>query len=136
MHFGRMLNSFTLALVVYDYALTIHEEVELIWKRRISCASFLFISNRYILLSYTVIQFIFPSTDKVCGVQQQLFTQPTIHCGMIHRGMSHWYFPTHRVSLMVVSPLFSCAIWEDFYNIVVSIQIFILAGVLLDVCLS
>ena len=36
----------TIALVVYDYLLTIEDEVQLIWRRKTSSASLLFLANR------------------------------------------------------------------------------------------
>ena len=40
------------ALLIYDSLLTIADEVELIWRRKLTAASALFILNRFTLLSY------------------------------------------------------------------------------------
>ncbi|KAJ3554284.1 hypothetical protein NM688_g3188 [Phlebia brevispora] len=49
-------------LVAYDHLLTLSQEIELFWSRRFTATSLLFFLNRYLLLSYTVMQFVFPSS--------------------------------------------------------------------------
>ena len=53
------------ALVVYDSILTIEDEVELIWRRKLSIASAVFITNR-IGASLFVVNYIFINLDNVC----------------------------------------------------------------------
>ncbi|KAL4247828.1 hypothetical protein ABKN59_007546 [Abortiporus biennis] len=46
------------ALVIYEYALTVDQEIELIWKRKLNLASAIFLLNRYSLLSMAVVMFL------------------------------------------------------------------------------
>ncbi|KAI0786274.1 hypothetical protein C8Q75DRAFT_735010 [Abortiporus biennis] len=46
------------ALVIYEYALTVDQETELIWKRKLNLASAIFLLNRYSLLSMAVVMFL------------------------------------------------------------------------------
>ncbi|PIL30350.1 hypothetical protein GSI_07535 [Ganoderma sinense ZZ0214-1] len=44
----------TLALIVYEYLITVGAEVELFWRRKITGASILFLTNRYLVLFYNL----------------------------------------------------------------------------------
>ncbi|OCB91683.1 hypothetical protein A7U60_g1034 [Sanghuangporus baumii] len=46
---GQYLTLSGVSLLLYDYSLTIHQEVELIWKAPKSHISFIFLANRYIV---------------------------------------------------------------------------------------
>ena len=52
------------ALLAYDFILTFEDEVELIWRRKLSIASAVFITNR-IAASLFVVYDIFNSLDNV-----------------------------------------------------------------------
>lgn len=55
------------ALVVYDYLLTLHQEIVLVWKQRITPTSILLLSTRAASLLYVILAFT-PMTEstKVC----------------------------------------------------------------------
>ncbi|EJF59421.1 hypothetical protein DICSQDRAFT_172022 [Dichomitus squalens LYAD-421 SS1] len=57
-------------IVVFDYLMTVQQELELFWKRRLNLSSILFLSNRYVAISYYVallpIRF-FPSVTQEYG---------------------------------------------------------------------
>ena len=53
------------ALLAYDSILTFEDEVELIWRRKLSIASAVFITNR-IAASLSVVYTIFVDVDDVC----------------------------------------------------------------------
>ena len=49
---------FVLALFIYDFILTIEDEVELIWRRKLSIASAVFITNRIaasLIVAYSIL---------------------------------------------------------------------------------
>ncbi|KAM5541377.1 hypothetical protein V8D89_004931 [Ganoderma adspersum] len=48
------LNFAAIALVFYEYIITLQDEVAYFWGRRFTCSSFLFYSNRYLVLAYSV----------------------------------------------------------------------------------
>ena len=42
-----------IALVFYEYVITLQDEVAYFWGRRFTCSSLLFYSNRYLVLAYS-----------------------------------------------------------------------------------
>ena len=54
----------SIALVAYEYMITIRQEVNLIWKRKWSIVTLLFVFNRYIMVTTAIIR-IAPITAKV-----------------------------------------------------------------------
>ncbi len=54
----------TLAMVAYEYVLTLNQEVTMIWRRRWNAVTWLFMANRYVLIALTIIV-ISPYTAKV-----------------------------------------------------------------------
>ncbi|KAM5541382.1 hypothetical protein V8D89_004936 [Ganoderma adspersum] len=59
----------TLALIVYEYLITIGAEVELFWRRKVTGASVLFLANRYLVLFYnlSLLRDLWPFTISSCG---------------------------------------------------------------------
>ena len=53
-----------LALVVYEYVITSRQEIDLIWKRKWSIVTLLFVLNRYVLVANAIVQ-VAPITSKV-----------------------------------------------------------------------
>ncbi|PSR75618.1 hypothetical protein PHLCEN_2v9019 [Hermanssonia centrifuga] len=53
------------ALVVYDYIITIDQEITLVWRRKWSLATWIFIANRYLMFA-NMIWSITPYTAQVC----------------------------------------------------------------------
>ena len=49
-------NYFSVALYIYDYAITFSREVDLFWGRRFTGASLLFLLNRYLNLAHMVVE--------------------------------------------------------------------------------
>ncbi|KIP02600.1 hypothetical protein PHLGIDRAFT_78912 [Phlebiopsis gigantea 11061_1 CR5-6] len=47
---------YSLALVVYEYAITVNQELTFIWKRKLTGATALFVANRYLSVLLTIIQ--------------------------------------------------------------------------------
>ena len=45
-----------IALVVYDYILTISQEATVVWRRKWTGATVIFLSNRYLLLASIILQ--------------------------------------------------------------------------------
>ena len=83
MFLASILNGwYTLALVLYEYTITIHLEAQQIWKREVSTAMILFLSTRYITLLdrllVVVLAFspdtlkVVPRTSSVFGLSPQL----------------------------------------------------------------
>ena len=54
------------ALAAYEYLITLGQEVALVWKRRWTGSTWLFVANRYIMLGWAVVQAA-PYTPKVCS---------------------------------------------------------------------
>ena len=60
---------FSSALYLWDYFATIDREVEYVWGQKLSAASVLFISNRYVNLLITILELVEQApfqTPKVC----------------------------------------------------------------------
>ena len=51
----RWLTLKLIALMIYDYLLTMGDEVELIWRRKMSTSSWIFITNRLVLIIFVVV---------------------------------------------------------------------------------
>ncbi|THH00151.1 hypothetical protein EW026_g2343 [Hermanssonia centrifuga] len=43
------------ALVTYEYVITIHNEITMVWRKKWTIATWLFILNRYLLIAYTLL---------------------------------------------------------------------------------
>ena len=52
---GSFTNTIFIALLTYDYALTVQKEVTLIWRRKFSPTTALFILNRYGAICYSML---------------------------------------------------------------------------------
>ena len=55
-------------LFLYDYLMTLEDEIRYVWSRKFTAASVLFMINRYVNLMITVLEFFEQSpiqTDKV-----------------------------------------------------------------------
>ena len=50
-----MIKPISLAILVYDYAITFPSEVQLFWGRKPTGATLLFFTNRYLVLSFWII---------------------------------------------------------------------------------
>ncbi|TFY62698.1 hypothetical protein EVJ58_g3690 [Rhodofomes roseus] len=61
------------ALYLYDTLLTFSDSIELIWQRKISGASMLYIVNRYIMVPYLVLELV-ALDEKDCESQPALMT--------------------------------------------------------------
>ena len=44
------------ALVCYEYFITVNDEIDILWRRKWTFATWLFILNRYLLLATVIIQ--------------------------------------------------------------------------------
>ena len=53
------------ALVIYDHILTFTEEIRKIWSRRVTLASIIFLSNRYISLAGYIVVMNFFASNRV-----------------------------------------------------------------------
>ncbi|THG99238.1 hypothetical protein EW026_g3062 [Hermanssonia centrifuga] len=42
------------ALVAYEYVITLRQEMTMVWQRKWTLATWLFIANRYLLIGYTI----------------------------------------------------------------------------------
>lgn len=51
-----LIKTWVAALVAYEYMITIRQEVETMWMRKWTAATWLFLVNRYLMITYTVIQ--------------------------------------------------------------------------------
>lgn len=51
-----LMSTWAAALVAYEYMITIRQEVETMWMRKWTAATWLFLVNRYLMITYTVIQ--------------------------------------------------------------------------------
>ncbi len=54
-----------IALVAYDYIITIPQEITAVWKRKFSIATLLFVINRYLMVLSILLAYVV-STPKVC----------------------------------------------------------------------
>lgn len=62
-----------LALIFYEYAITIDNEVRLIWRRRITGASVIFFLNRYIMIADSIITIAsFPAMSNLVSCLQPI----------------------------------------------------------------
>ncbi|THG92749.1 hypothetical protein EW026_g8260 [Hermanssonia centrifuga] len=61
---GSFLACSMAALVAYEYILTVNQEVAMIWRRRWTSVTWLFIANRYIMIAL-IIWDVSPSTVQV-----------------------------------------------------------------------
>ena len=62
--FCKLLTLIPPALLAYEYVLTLQDEWELVWSRRMASASWMFLANRTILAAF-VIEFAFASSESV-----------------------------------------------------------------------
>lgn len=84
---------FSTALFLWDYFATLDREVGYVWGQKLSAASILFISNRYVNLLITILELIEQApfqTPEVCGLTVSRRT----HLTTFHRGQSafsNWF---------------------------------------------
>lgn len=57
-------------MIFYDYALCLGQEIDLFWRAKFVWPTWIFLSNRYVLLLYGV----------SCILQVPLWTTPTVSC--------------------------------------------------------
>ncbi|RPD74208.1 hypothetical protein L226DRAFT_560872 [Lentinus tigrinus ALCF2SS1-7] len=55
-------------LILWEYLAHLPQEIDLFWKRKLSGASVLFLSNRYLSLLVQIYQFPTPTSDKSCDI--------------------------------------------------------------------
>ncbi|KAI0765811.1 hypothetical protein BC629DRAFT_911995 [Irpex lacteus] len=76
----------TTALLVYDYSLTLPQEVEHIWRRRTSMITILFFINRYSIIlirGFSVVQLV-----SLGGSSESEFMADRMHCSIeFHQGV-------------------------------------------------
>ncbi len=63
-HSFVIVNPFAIALVAYEYLLSIDQEVALIWRRKWTGATWLFATNRYLLIANVVVA-VLPGVSQV-----------------------------------------------------------------------
>ncbi|PSR79351.1 hypothetical protein PHLCEN_2v7073 [Hermanssonia centrifuga] len=63
---GTSTNNVNLALVAYEYVLTINQEIAMIWRRRWTLVTWLFMANRYLMI-VLIIWDVVPSTAPTAG---------------------------------------------------------------------
>jgi len=80
LHAGAYFQTAAFAVLIYDHILTFSDEVERIWKQKMTGASILFLINRYI----TPIQFII----IIDAFQDPIWTRPTCNRFVIFEGAS------------------------------------------------
>ena len=73
-----MRNSCSVALVGYDYLLTLRRESCLFWKRRVNAATVVFFVNRYVALVYYVGLAYYRSLSLPYPVSPLVHTPPSI----------------------------------------------------------
>ena len=68
---------FPSALIIYEYVITIGDEVELFWKQKRTLASALFLINRYLVLIYnlTLLRGFYPFTLVVSASASMISNQ-------------------------------------------------------------
>ena len=59
---GTVLNNY-LALTIYEYAITLPQEVNTVWQRKWTIASVLLISTRWILLAMAITRLLLPTVS-------------------------------------------------------------------------
>ncbi|TBU46843.1 hypothetical protein BD309DRAFT_953302 [Dichomitus squalens] len=115
---GCRLEMACVALIIYEYILTFPAEHRVIWKRRLTIPTVLFLLNRYCLmlfgLSIALWAFVVWEDDSVCrfpNVSQQLFgtlldaTQAVFMALRIHTINNRKWFWTALILLLGLSPV-------------------------------
>ncbi|KAI0954871.1 hypothetical protein AcW1_006637 [Taiwanofungus camphoratus] len=57
-------------MVFFEYIITVPQEVELVWRRKVSGSTIMFLLNRYIVVAFSILQICLvpsASTPKVCS---------------------------------------------------------------------
>ena len=77
-------------LILYEHAITLDDEIEFMWKRKLSPVTGLFIANRYSALLYGVLALTtgFVLDSEVSGMRIAL----TLLCSIAIRGRFSLYF--------------------------------------------
>ncbi|KAI1783671.1 hypothetical protein LXA43DRAFT_1045563 [Ganoderma leucocontextum] len=98
----------TLALIVYEYLITVGAEVELFWRRKITGASVLFLTNRYLVLFYnlSLLRALWPFT---LSVRSFIFFSNAVNADSGGRGT----YPVQRCFPPVEALIISCAQWAN-----------------------
>ena len=73
-----LINSmYATALVFYEFIITLKYEVDFVWKKRWSTATWIFVSNRYLML-VNVVSFLVPFSPQVCDANSSLISLLTL----------------------------------------------------------
>lgn len=78
-----------IALVVYEYIITFSDEIQTVWKRRLTATSFLLLTIRWVMVANVAVASFVPSTPKVrttlyCSSNKHTLIFPYFLCRSEH----------------------------------------------------